>query len=324
MVYRDDLNTGELAALSAEEARALKEEALRQAVKELEHRVEEEEARRRGADHTALPLIEDPASTSAEQEAWLQAPEETPLRPEEVARFRIEYETLRHAAEELAQQRAEAARLEAEQEETRRRAVAEATTLSEGTRVPAELTNRLKSSFEGDRASALFDLARIGGDEAFHAITGAFDDGSPEVRNAAARALFEFQPDRAASFTVALREGSQDRRRRIGVALAESGLAREAIGNLMAENRETTYDAFSVLFLMAKAGEVKPLMLAIEELLDVEARLAVVKLLALSEQAEIVPAFRRLAVRGSLPSEVRSAVMEAIYQISSQTSQTTP
>jgi HEAT repeats len=317
LIYRDDLNTGELAALSAEEARALKEEALRQAVKELEHRVEEE-MRRRAAEHTMPQQAEDPASINVEGDAWQQPPEETSLRPEEEARFRIEYETLRHAAEELAQQRVEAARLEAE-EQQRIRNEAESTA-----RVLFELTNRLKSSFEGDRASALFDLARIGGDEAFRAITGAFDDGSPEVRNAAARALFEFQPDRAASFTAALRQGSQDRRRRIGIALAESGLAREAIGNLMAENRETTYDAFSVLFLMAKAGEVKPLMRAIEELLDVEARLAVVKLLALSEQAEIVPAFRRLAVRGSLPSEVRSAVMEAIYQISSQTSQTTP
>jgi len=50
--------------------------------------------------------------------------------------------------------------------------------------------------------------------------------------------------------------------------------------------------------------------------------LAVVKLVALSGQPEIVPAFRRLAVRGSLPSEVRSAVMEAIYQISSQNRET--
>ena len=59
-------------------------------------------------------------------------------------------------------------------------------------------------------------------------------------------------------------------------------------------------------------------MKAIEEYPNLEVRIAVVKLLALSGQPEVVPAFRRLAVRGSLPSEVRSAVMEAIYQISSQ------
>ena len=73
---------------------------------------------------------------------------------------------------------------------------------------------------------------------------------------------------------------------------------------------------------MAKAGEVQPLMKAIEDYPNIEVRLAVVKLVALSGQPEIVPAFRRLAVRGSLPSEVRSAVMEAIYQISSQNRET--
>jgi len=64
------------------------------------------------------------------------------------------------------------------------------------------------------------------------------------------------------------------------------------------------------------------LMKAIEDYPNIEVRLAVVKLLALSGQPEIVPAFRRLAVRGSLPSEIRSAVMGAIYQISSQNRET--
>jgi hypothetical protein len=53
-----------------------------------------------------------------------------------------------------------------------------------------------------------------------------------------------------------------------------------------------------------------------------EIRLAVINLLALSGRAEIIPPFRRLAVRGSLPAEVRSAVMEAIYQITSQQRET--
>ena len=70
---------------------------------------------------------------------------------------------------------------------------------------------------------------------------------------------------------------------------------------------------------MSKAGEVQPLMRAIEDHPNIEVRLAVVKLLALSGQPDILPAFRRMAVRGSLPAEVRSAVMEAIYQITSQT-----
>jgi len=162
------------------------------------------------------------------------------------------------------------------------------------------------------------------GDDAFRCISRAFDDPALEVRDAAACALFNLQSDRAATFTRALREGTPERRRKIGQALASSGLAKEAIGNLTGESREKTYDAFSLLFLMAKAGEVQPLMAAIEEYPSVEVRIAVVKLLALSGQPDIVPAFRRLAVRGSLPSGVRSAVMEAIYQIGSQAREGAP
>ncbi len=190
------------------------------------------------------------------------------------------------------------------------------------TAVPSLILEGLESEDWRERGAALLALARMGGDDSFRLITKAFDDGSPDVRNAAARALHDLHPDRGASFTRALREGSPERRRRIGAALAGSGLASEAIDNLTRESRERTYDAFSLLFLMSKAGEVQPLMWAIEEHPNIEVRLAVVKLLALSGQHEVVPVFRRLAVRESLPSEVRSAVMEAIYQISSQTLKT--
>lgn len=184
--------------------------------------------------------------------------------------------------------------------------------------VPNATLSLLGSADIADRCAAVSALAQLGGEDAFGHISAAFDDPAVEVRNAAARAMFSFQADRAATFTRALREGTPERRRRIGAALASSGLAAEAVSNLTGESREKTYDAFSLLFLMSKAGEVQPLLRAIEEHSNIEVRLAVVKLLALSGQHEILPAFRRLAVRGSLPPEVRSSVMEAIYQISSQ------
>jgi hypothetical protein len=183
--------------------------------------------------------------------------------------------------------------------------------------VPASIQQRLGSRLAGERAAAITDLSHVDTDEAFQQICAAFDDEAKEVRGAAARALYELRTDRADSFTRALREATPERRRSIGSAISASGLAIEAISQLTGESREKTYEAFSLLFLMAKAGEVQPLIRAIEGHPNNEVRLAVVKLLALSGQKEILPAFRRLAVRGSLPTEVRSAVMEAIYQISS-------
>jgi hypothetical protein len=181
----------------------------------------------------------------------------------------------------------------------------------------SRLVADLTSGDASRHAAALHELALLDENEAFGLITGMFDDASPEMRNAAARALYEFKADRAASFTRALREGAPLRRRHIAAALSGSGLAADAIDNLVGEGREKTYDAFSLLFLMAKAGEVQTLLQTIEKHPDVAVRLSVIRLLTFSNQPDIIPAFRSLAVRGSLPTEVRSAVMEAIYQISS-------
>jgi len=180
----------------------------------------------------------------------------------------------------------------------------------------SELVEALTSGDAAKRAVSLEELAELDDDYAFGLITDLFDDSSAEVRNEAARALHEFKPDHATSFTRALREASIERRRNIAAALNGSGLAAEAIQNLLGESREKTYDAFSLLFLMAKAGEIRPLLLTIEKHPDVAVRLSVIRLLTFSNQPDIIPAFRSLAVRASLPTEVRSAVMEAIYEIS--------
>src|SRR6266536_1237070 len=155
-------------------------------------------------------------------------------------------------------------------------------------------------------------------DEAFRKMLESFDDPDAEARKAAVQRLLEFGDESTDTLTRALREATPQRRRNIGEALAASGLGNEAIENLTGENRQTTYDAFSLLFLLSKAGEVAPLMNAIDQHPHIETRLAVVKLLVLSGQPSILPAFRLMAVRGSLPTEVRSALMEAIYQMTSQ------
>jgi len=133
------------------------------------------------------------------------------------------------------------------------------------------------------RAAAVAELARSGSQDAFGRIVVCFDDHSTHVRNAAARALRRLEPDRTVDlFNRALEEASADRRRNIGAAIAASGLATEAINNLASESREDTYNALSILFVMAKTGEVAPLLQAVEEHGDDEIGRAVSKLLTLS------------------------------------------
>ena len=141
------------------------------------------------------------------------------------------------------------------------------------------------------RAAAVAELARSGGPDAFAQIVECFDDHSPHVRNAAARAMRKLEPKHTVDlFNRSLEGAAATRRRNIGAAIAASGLAAEAIENLVSENREDTYNALSILFVMAKTGEVHPLVQAIEGHESVQVRMAAIKLLTLTGQAELANA----------------------------------
>jgi HEAT repeat protein len=141
------------------------------------------------------------------------------------------------------------------------------------------------------------------------------DDPAAEVRQKAVRDLYEMDADRAATLVNdALRDGSPEERRRIGSALADSGLLYEAIDDLTAEDHENCYSAFSLLFLVAKAGVVEPLRTVIEKNPSVDLSLAIIRLLATSGEPEVASTLQHLASNDSLPRELRSAAAESIAQ----------
>ena len=151
----------------------------------------------------------------------------------------------------------------------------------------------------------------------FDQIAELLDDPSAAVREKAVRDLYDLDADRAATLVNdALRDGSPEERRRIGSALADSGLLYEAIDDLMAENHEHCYSAFSLLFLVAKAGVVEPLSSVIEKHPSLDLSLAVIRLLASSGEPEVAATLERVAANGSLPQELRSAAAESINQLS--------
>ncbi len=174
--------------------------------------------------------------------------------------------------------------------------------------VPAAIAAYLSSIDPYKRAAAVAELGRSGSGQAFNIIANSFDDSSPHVRNAAARALRKLEPARTVDlFNRALEEGSAERRQNIGAAIAASGVAAEAIDNLVSESREATYNSLSILFVMAKTGEVQPLVKAIENHENDEVRRAVVKLLNLSGQAEVADAALQRHVLG-VPSVRQNGV----------------
>jgi len=152
----------------------------------------------------------------------------------------------------------------------------------------------------------------------FEQVAESLDDPSAEVREKAVRDLYEMDPDQAATLVNnALRDGSPEERRRIGRALADSGLLYEAIDDLMAPNHESCYGAFSLLFLVAKAGVVEPLSTVIEKHPSVDLSLAVIRLLASSGEAGVATTLQRLASNEALSPALRSAAAESANQLRS-------
>jgi len=151
------------------------------------------------------------------------------------------------------------------------------------------------------RIDALDRLARSRDPQAFELITSAFDDLCLDVRKAAAHALYQLDAESAAQFFArAVEESTPDRRRNIGVALHVSGLALRAIDDLVGDSRAAAYNALCLLFVMAKTGQIDPLLQAIEGHKSVEVRCAAVRLLTLNGQSEAAAeaAKRRLNVQG--------------------------
>ena len=150
----------------------------------------------------------------------------------------------------------------------------------------------------------------------FREFVRLLDDPSSETRQWAVRKLYEVDPDETAILVNdALRDGSAEVRRNIGMALADSGLLLEAIDDLMDENHERCYGAFSLLFLVAKAGVVQPLINVIEKHPSVDLRLAVIRLLASSKETQVAPVLKLLSENPAIAPEVRAASLKAHRQL---------
>jgi len=69
---------------------------------------------------------------------------------------------------------------------------------------------------------------------------------------------------------------------------------------------------------------VLPLLQAISRHSNMDVRLAAVKLIALSNQQQVLSSLRNLASREALAPQVHAAVMEAIYSISTEARENAP
>jgi len=143
----------------------------------------------------------------------------------------------------------------------------------------------------------------------------AFGDEAREVRAAAARSLSRMSFDRAEGYVRLIESADGETLRRVAVSCIKAGMVAQAIDRMISEDRRLAYEAFSLLSLLAKAGEIEPMLTAIAEHGEVNVRLALIRLLGTTGQPEVATELRHLAVRDGMPEKVRSALMEVLYKM---------
>jgi hypothetical protein len=149
--------------------------------------------------------------------------------------------------------------------------------------------------------------------DSFHRLAASLNDSTAADKAPAIRKLYTMDPERAATFlNITLQECTTEERQQIGNALEASGLVDEAIRNLTGNSHTRSYRAFSLLFLVAKAGAVRPLLRIIENHPNTELRLALIRLLGSSQAPDLVFQFQRLLANNSLPTELSNAAREVI------------
>jgi hypothetical protein len=282
-------------------------ESFKLAEEEAVRRIHEFETQRRAASEThkraleRLQRVEEEMRARAAAEARTRSDLELHIKKEMEHLGRLEQESRQRTEGELLRRSEAESRLRQEQE--RYQCEQEARVEDEPKNDSAVLVPAVEDLGSADpqgRAAAVASLARLGANDAYALVVNCFDDESPVVRNAAARALFELEPQKPVEpFTRALKDASDERRAKIGRAISESGLAAQAVNALNSDNREDTFNALCLLFTMAKTGEIEALVNVVETHDETEVRLAAVRLLTMAGQTEIANAAlkRRLQVQ---------------------------
>jgi HEAT repeat protein len=162
------------------------------------------------------------------------------------------------------------------------------------------------------RSAAVTSLGLINHESVFVHVIAALADEAREVRAAAARAISRLSFDRADAYVRVIETADTAALRDVAQACVKAGLAAQAISRLGSEDRRQAYEAFSLLTLCARAGEVQPILDTVECHRDIEVRMTCIRLLGLSFQPELGEQLMRIASNGGVPERVRRAIVETV------------
>lgn len=160
------------------------------------------------------------------------------------------------------------------------------------------------------RSTAVASLGMIGHESVFPTILASCADTAPDVRLAAARTLSDLKFSRAEAYTRLIAEGDPETLRRAVAGCQQTGMTARAFDRLASPDSRQSYEAFAILSLLVKAGEIKPLFNAIAQHPAENIRLAAVKLLRNSGLPGVTDHLRQMAEQTELTPRIKAALMD--------------
>lgn len=180
----------------------------------------------------------------------------------------------------------------------------------------AALTSAARMDSEANvRSQAISSLAAINHESVFPAVLIGMADESREVRAAAARSLTHLNFDRTDAFIRVLEMNDEELLPVVASACIKAGIVSQGIDRLASGDRRQAYETFSIVSVLARANQIEPVMEAIATHPNLDVRLATVRLLANTGEPEVFEQFRQLALQEGLAEELRTALLEAMYQL---------
>ena len=164
------------------------------------------------------------------------------------------------------------------------------------------------------RALAISSLASINHESVFPAVLIGLADESREVRAAAARSLSRLSFDRSDAYARVIETSRGDNLRDVADACIKAGIVSQNIDRLASSDHRQAYEAFSLICLLAKAKMTEPVFDAVSNHSNMNVRLSAVHLLAMTGEPEVIEQLRQLAVNDGVAEEVKTALLEAMYQ----------
>lgn len=165
------------------------------------------------------------------------------------------------------------------------------------------------------RATAVAGLAFINHESVFPAVLLALADDSREVRAAAARGMSRLNFDRSDAYVRLLQTSDEQTLKDVAASCVKAGIVEQNIDRLASGDRRQGYEVFALICLLAKAKQSEAVIEAIATHSNLTVRLNTVHLLASTCEPDVFEQLQKLALRGDVPEEVRTGLLEAMYRL---------